>query len=208
MDYSKIRREYIHETLRIETMNINPFIVFQEWFDEAYKFFGAETNAMTLATADGQGRPAIRTVLLKEVTEDGFVFYTNYQSRKGQNLSVNPRAALLFYWSGLDRQIRIEGQVSKVSGERSDSYFHSRPIGSQISAVASPQSQKITLEQLQEKRSELDDLTSVDRPDNWGGYEVKGEYFEFWSGRESRLHDRIVYERNEQDAFDRYRIAP
>lgn len=208
MDYSKIRREYIHEPLNIETMNTNPLIVFQEWFDEAYKYFGAETNAMSLATADAQGHPAVRIVLLKGVTDDGFIFYTNYESRKGQHLTANPRAALLFYWPGLDRQVRIEGQVSKISAERSDAYFDSRPIGSQISAAASPQSQKITLEQLQEDRSKLDHGTSVDRPVHWGGYEVKGEYFEFWNGRESRFHDRIIYERNDQGIFERYRIAP
>lgn len=208
MDYSKIRREYIHEPLVIEKLDSNPFVVFQKWFDEAYKFFGAETNAMSLGTADALGHPAVRIVLLKGVTDEGFIFFTNYESRKGQHLMANPRAALLFYWPGLDRQVRIEGKVTKVSEQQSETYFHSRPIGSQISAATSPQSQKTTLEQLNKNRSRLDGITAVDRPPHWGGYQVSGDYFEFWNGRESRFHDRIVYEKIDKGTYERYRIAP
>ncbi|MBY5957447.1 pyridoxamine 5'-phosphate oxidase [Membranicola marinus] len=208
MDYSKIRREYIHEALEVESMDNDPLVVFQQWFDEAYKLFGLETNAMSLATADERGRPSVRIVLLKGVSPDGFLFYTNYTSRKGRQLTVNPYAALLFYWPGMDRQVRIEGHVSRVSSERSDAYFHSRPIGSQISAAISPQSEKITLEQLQEKRSKIEQITYVERPVNWGGYQLTPDYFEFWNGRESRFHDRIVYEKSRGGNYDRYRIAP
>ncbi len=208
MDYGKIRREYIHEPLDPGTMETDPMVMFQRWFDEAYKIFEAETNAMSLATVGKQGRPSLRTVLLKGVTEHGFIFYTDYKSRKGQQLAENPVAALLFYWPGLDRQIRIEGPVSKISKELSEAYFHTRPVGSQISAAASPQSTKITLEELQERRKELEKLDYIPRPDHWGGFEVKGEYFEFWNGRENRFHDRIIYELSATGTFDRYRIAP
>lgn len=189
-------------------MDNDPLVVFQQWFDEAYKLFGLETNAMSLATADERGRPSVRIVLLKGVSPDGFLFYTNYTSRKGRQLTVNPYAALLFYWPGMDRQVRIEGHVSRVSSEQSDAYFHSRPIGSQISAAISPQSEKITLEQLQEKRSKIEQNTYVERPVNWGGYQLTPDYFEFWNGRESRFHDRIVYEKSRGGNYDRYRIAP
>jgi len=208
MDYGKIRREYIHEPLELSTMERDPMVMFQRWFDEAYKFFGTETNAMSLATADKQGHPTLRTVLLKGVTEHGFIFYTDYKSRKGQQLAENPVAALLFYWPGLDRQVRIEGPVSKISEELSEVYFRSRPTGSQISAAASPQSAKITLEELQKRRKILENSDHIPRPDRWGGFEVKGEYFEFWNGRENRFHDRIIYELSATGSFDRYRIAP
>lgn len=208
MDYSKIRREYIHEPLSIDSLNDDPMVVFQKWFDEAFEYFGAETNAMSLATTDNHGRPSVRIVLLKGVTENGFIFYSNYESRKGGQLTENPFAALLFYWPGLDRQIRIEGSVRKISAEESDLYFKSRPIGSQISTAASPQSMKITESELLARRAAFDNATSIPRPDHWGGYEVKASYFEFWNGRENRFHDRIVYELNPDGIFDRYRIAP
>lgn len=208
MDYGKIRREYIHEPLDPATMETDPMVMFQRWFDEAYKIFKEETNAMSLATAGKRGRPSLRTVLLKGVTENGFIFYTDYKSRKGQQLTENPVAAILFYWPGMDRQIRIEGPVTKISEELSEAYFHTRPIGSQISAAASPQSTKITLEELQNRRKKFEKLDFIPRPEHWGGFEVKGEYFEFWNGRENRYHDRVIYELSAAGAFEMYRIAP
>lgn len=182
--------------------------VFGSWFDEAYKYYGEETNAMSLATADARGHPSLRTVLLKGVTSDGFIFYTNYDSRKGQQIKQNPRAAILFYWSVLDRQIRIEGPVVRVTEELSDLYFSSRPIGSQISAVVSPQSRRIDLDELLGKRTAFETSDTIPRPGHWGGYEVKAEYFEFWNGQENRFHDRFVYKKRTDGTFERYRIAP
>lgn len=208
MDFAKIRREYVQKPMRLLDMDENPMREFGKWFDEAYKYYGEETNAMSLATADAQSRPSLRTVLLKGITKDGFIFYTNYLSRKGQQIHANPRVAILFYWAVLDRQIRIEGSVNKVPGEISDLYFSSRPTGSQISAVVSPQSQKVTLEELLENRSRIGDTESIRRPDHWGGFEIKADYFEFWNGQENRFHDRFVYEKTKEGSFDRYRIAP
>lgn len=208
MDYSKIRREYIHVPLSEATMDKNPMVVFQKWFDEAFELFGLDTNAMSLSTVDQHGRPSLRIVLLKGVTEQGFLFFTDYDSRKGKELQQNPSVAVLFYWPGMDRQIRIEGRVQKVSSAVSDSYFYSRPVGSQLSAVASPQSAKITMEELQKRREVVEKEDSVSRPEHWGGFEIVAHYFEFWSGRENRFHDRIVYEKRKGNHYDRYRIAP
>ena len=208
MDFAKIRREYVQKSMRLDEMDENPMQEFDKWFEEAYRYYGEETNAMSLATADSQGQPSLRTVLLKGVTLDGFIFYTNYHSRKGQQIQANPRVAILFYWAVLDRQIRIEGSVGKVSEEISDYYFSSRPIGSQISAVVSPQSQRISLEQLLENRSRIEESETIPRPAHWGGFEVKADYFEFWNGQENRFHDRFVYEKKQDGSFERYRIAP
>ncbi len=208
MDFSKIRREYIQEPMALESLDPDPMRVFDDWMKEAYKYYGEECNAMTLATSDRTGRPSARTVLLKGITSNGFIFYTNYQSRKGQQIDQNPRAAILFYWAVLDRQIRIEGPVIKVSDQQSDLYFQSRPPGSRISAMASPQSSRITMEELQTKRKALELSDNFPRPSHWGGYEVKGEYFEFWNGQENRFHDRFIYEQMKDGTFDRYRIAP
>ncbi|SRR5690554_763189 len=208
MDFAKIRREYRQQTMEIESLDPNPMQEFQKWIDEAHRYYGDECNAMTLATANSKGAPAARTVLLKGVTREGFLFYSNYLSRKGRDLSENPQAALLFYWPLLDRQIRIEGPVSKVAADWSDSYFYSRPVGSQISAIVSPQSQRISLQELIDKRTELEKSGDIKRPDHWGGYEVKGMYFEFWNGKENRFHDRFVYQKMPDGRYERYRLAP
>lgn len=208
MDYSKIRRDYVHKPLRIEEMNPDPFVQFDVWFEFAFQVFGQDTNAMSLATADGQGRPSVRTVLLKGIGESGFIFFTDYESRKGRDLAQQPFAALLFFWPGMDRQVRVEGKVQKVAAAVSDSYFASRPRGSRISAAASPQSERITLEEMEERRKVLEQAEDILRPERWGGYELVPERMEFWQGRESRFHDRIIYEKTSSGEFEMYRIAP
>ena len=166
---------------------------------------------MTLATADKDGRPCARIVLLKSFDENGFVFFTNYNSRKGNELTDNARACLLFYWTPLWRQVRIEGAVEKVSPAESDEYFHSRPLGSRIGAWASDQSRAIANRSELEKRfeefgSRFSD--NVPRPEHWGGYRVKPEVIEFWQGRENRLHDRLVYTRETGGSWHIERLAP
>lgn len=208
MDYARLRREYQQPSLSLDNLDSNPMKEFEKWFDLAYKIYGDESNAMTLATADGKGNPSARTVLLKGLTGEGFLFFTNYKSKKGRQLEENPKAALLFYWGILDRQIRIEGSVHKVTPEQSDVYFASRPRGSQISAIVSPQSTRITMKELEDKWKLIDSSHTIERPGHWGGYELQAHYFEFWNGRENRLHDRFVYEKRPDQSFELYRIAP
>jgi pyridoxamine 5'-phosphate oxidase len=169
-------------------------------------------EAMTLATADSDGRPSARMVLLKSFDDSGFVFYTNYNSRKARELDANPYAALVIYWAQLDCQIRIEGQVSRVSKRESDAYFQSRPRDSQIGALASPQSEVIgSREELETRARELEVFHGnrrIKRPDNWGGYRLETARIEFWKGRPSRLHDRILYERRDDGEWTIQRLAP
>ena len=191
----------------------NPIRQFELWFKEASASGLSEQDAtsMTLATADKDGRPCARIVLLKSFDESGFVFFTNYNSRKGGELIASARACLLFYWAPLWRQVRIEGVVEKVSPAESDEYFHSRPLGSKIGAWASDQSQPINsrseLEQrFEEFASKFSD--NVPRPPHWGGFRVKPEVIEFWQGRENRLHDRLVYRREGDGNWRIERLAP
>ena len=166
---------------------------------------------MTLATAGKRGQPSARIVLMKSFDDQGFVFYTNYNSRKGQELAENARACLLFYWSPLWRQVRIEGPVTKVSAEESDQYFHSRPLGSKIGAWASDQSETVSDRAVLEKRFEEFDLKfgdNVPRPPRWGGYRVKPEVIEFWQGRENRLHDRLRYTLQSDGSWLIERLGP
>ncbi len=178
----------------------NPYVQFEQWFNEACELMPAKlVNAMTLATVSSDNKPSARIVLLKEFDERGFTFFTNYHSQKGLHIAYNPNVSLSFWWEKLERQVRIEGQVEKISPESSDLYFQSRPKNSQIAAIASQQSQ--VLLKVEELQSHYQHLISefaaadslVPRPPHWGGYLVKPERFEFWQGRENRLHDRFYY---------------
>lgn len=205
-----LRKSYMKGSLSEEDVQPNPIDQFRIWFDQAQHAELPEPNAMTVASVDADGKPSARTVLIKEVTNEGFVFFTNYESRKGQALTANPQAALLFFWPELERQIRVEGSVEKISEKESDDYFHSRPLDSRIGAWASPQSQVISgRTQLVTKAAEyaLKFALNPPRPPHWGGFRVKPEALEFWQGRPSRLHDRIQYLKN-NDAWTIQRLAP
>jgi pyridoxamine 5'-phosphate oxidase len=189
----------------------DPYLQFTNWFNEAVASKIDEVNAMTLATADEQGKPSARIVLLKGISEKGFEFYTNYESHKSKEMSANNKVALVFFWKELERQIRIEGTVTKATAAISDEYFMSRPIESRIGAWSSPQSSIITSRELLEANVEANkkkfENTEVTRPVFWGGYIVKPQLFEFWQGRSSRLHDRIEYVENNNEWIKR-RLAP
>jgi pyridoxamine 5'-phosphate oxidase len=198
-------------TLDEQTIDRDPIKQFQTWLNEAFAAKLPLPEAMTLATATADGRPSARMVLLKQVDHEGFVFYTNYNSAKAQQLDANPHAALVFYWAQLDRQVRVEGSVSRTSAEESREYFATRPRESQIGAWASQQSEAIASRAvLEERAAELEKQygdREIDRPEYWGGYRVKPERIEFWLSRIGRLHDRILYQR-EGDAWSITRLAP
>jgi len=186
-----------------------PFTFFKKWYKEAFEF-QKEANAMSLSTVGADGKPSSRIVYLKELSDQGFIFFTNYQSHKGTDIEANPYVSLLFFWPELERQVRVEGRAEKIPAAESDDYFKSRPRSSQLGAWASQQSRKlVSRAKLEEKIHQLNIQfpTTVPRPENWGGYIVFAEKIEFWQGRPSRLHDRIVYElENNQWAI--YRINP
>jgi pyridoxamine 5'-phosphate oxidase len=189
----------------------DPLALFADWYAVAVAAQLPEPGAMTLATATPDGSPSARVVLLRGYDERGLVFYTNYQSRKAVELDVNPHAALVLFWSTLHRQIRVEGMVAKVSPAESDAYFRGRPYGSQLSALASPQSEVIAgRQQLESRVAELAALypEDVPRPAHWGGYRLVPQLFEFWQGRENRLHDRLRYRRGADGAWLLERLAP
>lgn len=196
----EFRKEYTTGALLENEVHGNPFWQFGIWLDQAIQAGVSEPNAMTLATVSPDNKPAARIVLLKELDEKGFVFYTNYLSNKGRHLAQNPHAALVFLWLELQRQVRIEGMVYKISAEESDAYFASRPRESQLGAMASPQSQVVaTRATLEENYSHLEkekEDQQLARPDHWGGYRLIPASFEFWQGRSGRLHDRLLYARS------------
>jgi len=210
MSVADLRQKYGKFELLESAMAATPVEQFTRWFSEALEAGVPEPNAMTLATVGADLHPAARIVLLKGFDERGFVFYTNYESRKGRDLNQHPRASLLFFWQLLERQVRIEGHIEKTSAEESDEYFRSRPLGSRIGAWVSPQSQPITREQLEARNTELSESLGEDpsRPPHWGGYRVVPHYVEFWQGRPSRLHDRLAYRLQENSGWTLQRLAP
>lgn len=211
MNIRDIRQEYTLGGMDDSHLNENPFTLFDSWFKEAVNSGINEPSAMALSTVGTDGYPQSRIVLLKGYSEEGFSFFTNYESQKGQALAVNPKASLLFFWPELQRQIRITGDVTKTSKEESDEYFQSRPRGSRLGAWTSVQSQVIPSRDLLEERyTDFDRKYSagdIPKPPYWGGYRLKPLTFEFWQGRESRLHDRIYF-RQEDTSWKAARLAP
>ncbi|ULJ64809.1 pyridoxamine 5'-phosphate oxidase [Wielerella bovis] len=210
MDLHGIRQEYSKRELSKKQCLDNPLAQFEVWLNEAMAAKVPEPTAMNVATADAQGRPSNRVLLLKEVNEQGFVFFSNYLSRKGQDLAVNPFVALTFFWAELERQVRVEGRVEKLAAHLSDEYFDSRPYTSRVGAWVSEQSQPIANKQIIVARAAMFGAKHplhVPRPPHWGGYLVVPERVEFWQGRPSRLHDRISYYL-ENNIWKKERLAP
>jgi pyridoxamine 5'-phosphate oxidase len=211
-DIQNIRSEYLAASLSESNVNADPIKQFDKWFNEALKAEVQEPTAMTLATATYDGRPSARIVLLKGFDSNGFVFYTNYLSRKGKEIAKNPLGAAMFFWGTLERQVRIEGTIEKISKEDSAKYFQTRPRESQLGAVASPQSQEIPGREILEKKWQEAEAEYLDKdipkPSFWGGYILKPRLIEFWQGRESRLHDRILYKKIDNKNWKKVRLAP
>jgi pyridoxamine-phosphate oxidase len=206
-----IRREYQLKELSKASVNADPFLQFSEWLKEAFDAKVQDPTAMVLSTVSNKGRPSSRVVLLKQVTNNGFDFFTNYLSKKGQQLKNKPFASLLFFWPELERQVRIEGKIALLPMKESDGYFLSRPLQSQIGAWASPQSSIIEDRNVLENRvKEFDEkfkVEAISRPPHWGGYRLEPDLFEFWQGRKSRLHDRIEYLKS-SEGWEHHRLAP
>ena len=208
-----LRISYTKSTLLENEVSKNPFDFFKKWFDEAITAEVYETNAMVLSTVDKNGMPHSRIVLLKSVEVNGFVFFTNYNSHKGKNIEENNNVSLLFFWKELERQVRVEGTVSKISTLDSENYFYSRPIESQLGAIASQQSEKIESREKLETQYNLaqENYTNGNKimmPNHWGGYNVEPTSIEFWQGRENRLHDRILYSKDENNGWEICRLQP
>ncbi len=212
-DIADIRVSYELGQLDEAGLSADPMAQFRRWFDEAIERRVMEPNALVLSTVSDQGVPSSRVVLLKRLDDTGLGFFTNYESRKGQELLANPQAAMLFFWPELQRQVRVVGRVERMPSHLSDSYFHSRPKGSQLGAVASPQSAEIaSRESLDERLAELEhrykDAETIPRPDHWGGYTLVPDTMEFWQGRGNRLHDRLCYRRQTDGGWQITRLAP
>ena len=206
MDFS-FKKPVLSET----TVEKDPFVQFEQWYGEAYRLLGEDASAMALVTADDK-QPSARIVYLRGSDKVGFWFFTNYNSNKGKELKKNPNAALLFFWARMDRQVRMRGRVKKLSAKESDTYFASRPIGSQIGAWSSPQSTAIpdrsTLDEQIKKFSKQFEGKKIPRPPYWGGFRFIPSSFEFWQGRESRLHDRITFSKQKNGTWKIERLAP
>ncbi|MFN9707688.1 MAG: pyridoxamine 5'-phosphate oxidase [Burkholderiales bacterium] len=205
-----LRKNYERAALDETSSPGNPLVLFKQWFEQAIEAQIPEPNAMTLATVGPEGRPSTRIVLVKDFNEQGLVWFTNYDSRKGKELLINPWAALQFHWVELERVVRMEGRAQKISPERSDAYFQSRPVESRLGAWASPQSQvvasrKVLEQSFAEVKAQYGDHPP--RPNHWGGYQLTPETWEFWQGRPSRLHDRLYYQQK-NGAWQRERLAP
>jgi pyridoxamine 5'-phosphate oxidase len=210
-DVAAMRQEYMSRRLDERDAVADPIVQFQSWFDDAVEAKLPMVNAMTLATASADARPAARMVLLKGVDARGFVFYTDYQSRKARELAQNPHAALLFYWIELEREVRIEGAVEKTSLEETEAYFASRPVGSRLAALASVQSSVIAdREALERRYAELETAhgDAPPCPPTWGGYRIVPREIEFWQGRPNRLHDRLLYKASGAGAWTIVRLSP
>jgi pyridoxamine 5'-phosphate oxidase len=215
-EFAELRENYQRAALRRADLLDDPIEQFRQWFDDALDSGVQETNAMSLATADADGRPSVRTVLLKGIEAGGFEFFTNYESRKGRELDANPHAALVFLWKLVERQICIRGRIDKLDREASEKYFRCRPYGSRIGAWVSPQSEAITdhqwlqhrVEEFEKKYPDTGKADDVPLPDNWGGYRLMPEAFEFWQGRPNRLHDRFGYQLDDQGQWQISRLSP
>jgi pyridoxamine 5'-phosphate oxidase len=211
-DLIRMRKEYSGRELNISNSPENPFDLFTEWFHEATETKLPEPNAMILATANRNGTPSVRTVLLKIFDQRGFAFFTNYQSHKGRDISENPYAEILFLWMELERQVRIYGKIERTTADESDSYFSARPYAARLSAIASPQSQPLNSystikEKIDNLMSENPNNKGVCRPDYWGGFRLIPEKFEFWQGRTDRLHHRLEY-KEENATWNKRYLAP
>lgn len=211
-DIQNLRQDYRAATLSEADTAADPIKQFEKWFNEAVAAQVYEPNAMTLSTTTSNGRPSARVMLLKGFGPEGFTFFTNYMSRKGKELAKNPWAAITFFWGPMERQIRIEGTIEKLSKEQSEQYFHSRPKGSQIGALVSPQSQEITDRTVLENKQQQLEAEYADKeipkPAYWGGFVLKPQLVEFWQGRSSRLHDRILYKKSDKSNWKKVRLAP
>ena len=207
-----LRKEYIREMLDESHTHVDPTVQFEYWFNEALNADLPEPHAMTLSTVSEEGRPSARVVLLRDAKQGVFSFYSNYLSRKGRQLEQNPFGSLSFFWPELERQVRVEGKIIRLDAATSSAYFATRPRGSQIGAWASPQSEVIPnrtfLEEKVQQFTNQFEGKEVPRPEHWGGFGLVADYIEFWQGRESRLHDRIVYLRQNDGSWKRVRLAP
>ena len=212
MPKANLRTEYLRAALHEENAGQDPFTLFARWYDDAVHAGGPDRNAMSLATSGADGQPSVRIVLCKEFDRGGFVFFTNYASRKGRELTENPKACLLFYWPDLERQVRIDGQVEVIPTGESDAYFAERPLAARIGAWASPQSEPIaSREALEHRYAEMEQRfagqSGPPRPPHWGGYRLVPSSLEFWQGRPSRLHDRLLFTRRGAE-WELVRLAP
>lgn len=211
MSIADLRKDYQRSSLNENQVAADPFSQFDVWFKDARVINPNGANVMTLSTVSAAGTPSSRIVLLKDYDQRGFTWFTNYDSKKGQELAENPNAALLFFWGPLEHQVRIEGRVEKISDAENDTYFHSRPLGSRQSALASAQSQVIANrdlleQQLQQVVEQFGDAPP--RPEQWGGYRLTPTFIEFWQGRSSRLHDRIAYTKQDNGQWQISRLQP